>query len=393
MKTVISTIILPLLVILLVPNARGQVLGVNIDPPISALHVYENTANTGATAGLTVEQDGATGDAVVQYLLTGGQRWVMGIDNSDADKFKIAADADLNTTPYITITTAGDVGIGSTATAPKELLQVGEFNTQASKVHIEGNDGTGYAASVVFQDQTQASPAGELEIGYYDVDNSFRIELNDGESEQSRHHQKTFRQEVEQCGDGVPHYSPTYQDSPIDRSRSAGLVICWGRLIMSWFLFILLAVLTLGGGLGVVLTRNVVHAALALLLSLIAVAGVYLILFAEFLALVQVLIYGGAVIIVLLFAIMLTRGAEYPRISDNRQWPLAALAAMGLLGVLIPSFLINAVKDTNAQSPAFTELANSLFTRWAIPFEIASLVLLVALVGAIIIARSDRGSG
>ncbi len=162
---------------------------------------------------------------------------------------------------------------------------------------------------------------------------------------------------------------------------------------MSWFLFILLAVLTLGGGLGVVLTRNVVHAALALLLSLFAVAGVYLILFAEFLALVQVLIYGGAVIIVLLFAIMLTRTGEYPRISDNRQWPLAAVAALGVLGVLIPSFLINAVEGTEAQNPAFEDLANSLFTRWAIPFEIASLVLLVALIGAIIIARSDRDGG
>ena len=58
--------------------------------------------------------------------------------------------------------------------------------------------------------------------------------------------------------------------------------------------------------------RNVVHAALALLVSLMAVAGIYLLLFAEFLALVQVLIYGGAIIIVLIFAIMLTRGAEYP---------------------------------------------------------------------------------
>ena len=139
-----------------------------------------------------------------------------------------------------------------------------------------------------------------------------------------------------------------------------------------------------------VLTRNVVHAALALLLSLFAVAGVYLVLFAEFLALVQVLIYGGAIIIVLLFAIMLTRGSEYPRISNNRQWPLAAVAALGVLGVLIPSFMINSLDDTEAQSPVFGDLANSLFTRWAIPFEIASLVLLVALIGAIIIARPGR---
>ena len=159
---------------------------------------------------------------------------------------------------------------------------------------------------------------------------------------------------------------------------------------MSWILFIVLAVLTLGGGLAVVATRNVVHAALALLLSLLAVAGIYLILFAEFLAIVQVLIYGGAITIVLLFAIMLTRSSEYPRISDNRQWPLAVVAALGLLGVLAPSFIIRRVEDTEPHNPAFVDLANSLFTRWAIPFEIASLVLLVALIGAIIIARPGR---
>jgi NADH-quinone oxidoreductase subunit J len=159
---------------------------------------------------------------------------------------------------------------------------------------------------------------------------------------------------------------------------------------MAWFVFIALAVLTIGGGLGVVVTRNVVHAALALLVSLIAVAGIYLVLFAEFLALVQVLIYGGAIIIVLLFAIMLTRNSEYPRIADNKQWPLAAIASLAFLGVLIPSFLINRVDDTSAQNAPFTGIGESLFTTWAVPFEIASLVLLVALIGAIIIARSDE---
>jgi NADH-quinone oxidoreductase subunit J len=160
---------------------------------------------------------------------------------------------------------------------------------------------------------------------------------------------------------------------------------------MAWFLFIILAVLSIGGGLGVVLTRNVVHAALFLLVSLIAVAGVYLILFAEFLALVQVLIYGGAIIIVILFAVMLTRSSDYPRISDNKQWPLAAVAALALLGVLVPSFVINSVEGTKAQSASFTGIGESLFTTWAVPFEIASLVLLVALIGAIIIARSGPG--
>jgi len=159
---------------------------------------------------------------------------------------------------------------------------------------------------------------------------------------------------------------------------------------MSLILFIALAVLTLGGGLGVVATRNVVHASLALLLSLLAVAGIYLILFAEFLAIVQVLIYGGAITIVLLFAIMLTRTAEYPRITDNRQWPLAAAAAVATLSVLAGSFWTTASVGTGPHSPALTDLANSLFTRWAIPFEVASLVLLVALIGAIIIARENE---
>ena len=167
---------------------------------------------------------------------------------------------------------------------------------------------------------------------------------------------------------------------------------------MSWFLFILLSFFTLGGALAVVVTRNVVHAALALLVSLVAVAGIYLILFAEFLALVQVLIYGGAIIIVLLFAIMLTRSGEYPRISDNRQWPLAVVAALSLLAVLAPAFLIRGVDvseirvagDSGPQHPILNDLADSLFTRWAIPFEVASLVLLVALIGAIIIARTGE---
>jgi NADH-quinone oxidoreductase subunit J len=103
---------------------------------------------------------------------------------------------------------------------------------------------------------------------------------------------------------------------------------------------------------------------------------------------VQVLIYGGAIIIVVLFAIMLTRSGDYPRISDNRQWPLAAVAALAVLGVLAAAFLARPAPVTPPQSPALDQLASSLFTRWAVPFEVASLVLLVALIGAIIIARA-----
>ena len=159
---------------------------------------------------------------------------------------------------------------------------------------------------------------------------------------------------------------------------------------MALALFVIVAIFTLGGAVGVVATRNVVHAALFLLLSLLGVAGAYLLLFAEFLALVQVLIYGGAVTIVVLFAVMLTRSSEYPRITDNKQWPLGLITATVLAVVLGAAFWLAPDVVAEPQAPVFTELGASLFTKWALPFEIASLVLLVALIGAIIIARTQN---
>ena len=154
--------------------------------------------------------------------------------------------------------------------------------------------------------------------------------------------------------------------------------------------FVFMAALVLGGGLGAVTSRNVAHAALFLLLSLGGVAGVFILLVAEFLALVQVLIYGGAVTIVLLFALMLTRQEEFARVRDNPQRPLAAIAALALLGVLGVVFLGQKTDSQELDGPSIREVGSELFTQWAIPFEVASLVLLVALIGAIIIARGTE---
>ena len=71
------------------------------------------------------------------------------------------------------------------------------------------------------------------------------------------------------------------------------------------------------------MTRNIVHAAFALLVAMVGVAGVFLLMFAEFLALVQILIYGGAIVIVILFALMLTRIQDFEHLTDHRQWPIA----------------------------------------------------------------------
>jgi len=143
----------------------------------------------------------------------------------------------------------------------------------------------------------------------------------------------------------------------------------------------------------VVLARNVVHSALFLILALLAVAGVFILLSAEFLAIVQVLIYGGAVTILVLFAMMLTRVRDLHQALDGPQRPIAALAAGAFLGI---SILAVVSTDWPGETEKITvipfrDLGEALFRTWAIPFEIASLVLLVALVGGIILARSEEG--
>ena len=159
----------------------------------------------------------------------------------------------------------------------------------------------------------------------------------------------------------------------------------------SLVLFYVAGALTLGGALGVVMARNIVYAAIGLLASLIGVAGVFLLMFAEFLALVQVLIYGGGVVIVILFALMLTRIEDFQRVSDHRQWPLAAVVALSIFGLFAAAIVTTAVVTGERQEVAFELLGESLFTQWAVPFEVASLVLLVTIIGAIVLVRGNGG--
>ena len=158
-------------------------------------------------------------------------------------------------------------------------------------------------------------------------------------------------------------------------------------------IFYLIAALAVAGGLGVVLMRSTVYAALMLILALLAVAGVYILLASEFLALVQVLIYGGAVTVLLLFALMLTRTGDLPETMVGAQWPGAAFVSSLLLGLLIAALATtNWPGDVGETAVVpFRTLGDALFRQWAVPFEVASLVLLVALVGAIVLARQEEG--
>ena len=165
---------------------------------------------------------------------------------------------------------------------------------------------------------------------------------------------------------------------------------------MSLVLFYIIGGITIFAGLGVVTTRNVVYGALFLLGALSGVAGIFVLLYAEFLALVQILIYGGAIIIVILFALMLTRTTEYAIATEHRRWPFAAAASLALFVVVAAAAIGDSAKYNlpGRESISIEELGTALFEQWAVPFEIASILLLVALIGAIVIGRSgDRADG
>ena len=139
------------------------------------------------------------------------------------------------------------------------------------------------------------------------------------------------------------------------------------------------------------MSRNIVYAAFGLLASMVGVAGLFLLAYAEFLALAQLLIYGGAIVIVILFALMLTRIEDFESLSDHPQWPIAAIVAIAVFGVIAATVVGTAVPASERASISFTALGTSLFTEWAVAFEVASLVLLVALIGAVVMVRSTGG--
>ena len=158
-------------------------------------------------------------------------------------------------------------------------------------------------------------------------------------------------------------------------------------------IFYAVATLTVAGALGVVVSRNVVHSALFLIVALLAVAGIFVLLAAEFLAIVQVLIYGGAVTILILFAMMLTRVRDLPTAPDGPQKPFAFIAAIAFAVTSIAAVLSTDFpgESDKINVVPFNDIGTQLFTTWAVPFEIASLVLMVALIGAIILARGEEG--
>ena len=151
------------------------------------------------------------------------------------------------------------------------------------------------------------------------------------------------------------------------------------------------AIGVVGAGLAVVTLRNVIHSAIAMMVCFGALAGMYALLGAPIVAAAQVLIYLGAISVLIIFAIMLTQAGDASlRAPFHRQAPLAVLAAVivvGLVGWAVVQTDWGAVGSATAVAVNLQGLATALFTDYALPFEIISLLLLAAIIGAIFLAR------
>lgn len=158
-------------------------------------------------------------------------------------------------------------------------------------------------------------------------------------------------------------------------------------------IFYLLAITAIAASVGVVTVPNVVHAALLLILSLLAVAGFYLLLASEFLALVQVLIYAGAISILILFGLMITRGRDMPSVPSGGQWPLGLLTAGALAVALLVAVIDSSWPGDFGEVTlvSIETIGGALFRDWLLPVLLVALVLDVALTGAIVISRQDEG--
>jgi len=156
--------------------------------------------------------------------------------------------------------------------------------------------------------------------------------------------------------------------------------------------FGVLALAMVAAALRMVTTRNVVHAALYLVVVLAGVAGMFILLGAEFVGVTQVLVYIGAIVVLFLFGIMLTKGSfgEDDGVTGERRL-VAGLVGLLVFGVMAAA-LVESFEDAelSRSGPSTTaELADSIFSDYIVPFEAVSVLLLAALIGAIVVARRD----
>jgi NADH-quinone oxidoreductase subunit J len=158
--------------------------------------------------------------------------------------------------------------------------------------------------------------------------------------------------------------------------------------------FYILAAMTIAGGLAAMLLKNTVHCALAVTVAFSGLAFLFLELDAQFAGFAQILVYVGAVAILVVFAILLTRGSETPKDSVySKNWLAGLVIAAGVFAVLGWAVLQSAAvlpHETATPTVTVLDIGNALMTRYVLPLEIVALLLTVAMIGAVIVALHEK---
>jgi NADH-quinone oxidoreductase subunit J len=160
--------------------------------------------------------------------------------------------------------------------------------------------------------------------------------------------------------------------------------------------FMGLALVAIIGGVLLLNLTKVVHMVVALIFTFVSIAGIYVLLSAEFVAAVQILIYSGAITIIMLFGIMLTKHDDNEETTTGK-WR-KVLLFLGVVGFAVAVYIgiydFNVVQvPTDLHEDNTMKIGEALYSKWVIPFELTSVLLLVALVGAIILAKKDEKEG
>jgi NAD(P)H-quinone oxidoreductase subunit 6 len=157
-------------------------------------------------------------------------------------------------------------------------------------------------------------------------------------------------------------------------------------------IFVFFALATLVGAASVALSRNIFWSAMGLLSSLIGVGGLYVLLSADFVAITQLLVYIGGVLVLIIFAVMLTSQISEIKLSNRSLGLAGGYAVFFVVSTLLSYVAIWTPWKTNEAEPAgntTAALGDALLGKWMLPFEIASVLLIATLVGAIVIARKE----
>ena len=161
---------------------------------------------------------------------------------------------------------------------------------------------------------------------------------------------------------------------------------------MTLAIFLTLAVVSIITALLVVFSKNPVHSALYLVLTFFIIAGQYILLNAQFLAVVHVIVYAGAIMVLFLFVLMLLNLNQDTEPQKSVRWKLASAAAAGMLFVTLVGALKNSVSmpaaaNADPQIGLVKNLGRSLFTDFVVPFEISGILFLAAMVGAVLVGK------